>query len=415
VPSVSFAILLDKWFVFYIDTIAMLALAFLFLNKKLNLGIKKKLFSITLLVLSFALIMDLGLDGNGLTLLFLLSVLITLYEGKKEGLISVLVCSVFYVVIVLIFYFEWVQLPFFKDAVLEVIIIVFINTAVFTLIAVISVSFLVDRLHNAFIQEHKLQRELLERHNDVLIAKEKAEQSDQLKTAFLSNMSHEIRTPMYGILGSASLLKFYNTDDEDFKEYISVIENNGVILLDLISDILKIAKIETGLLKAEMSYFNVSESIDAVFKLYQPEAERKMVDFILNNNIAQKDAIIYSDVEKFTTLLKHLVENAVKYTITGDFIVLTCNLDKEKQILNFTLKDTGIGIPEDKMETIFNPFYQIDVTNRNALHGSGIGLSIAKAYVAMLGGELNVESGEREGTTFKFSIAIDFQGAVDSD
>ncbi|WP_178983584.1 sensor histidine kinase [Winogradskyella helgolandensis] len=409
IPSAGMAIALDKWFVFVIDTVAVLVMSFLVLNKRMLLTTKKTIFSINLFVLSFALIIDLGLNGNGTILLFMLSILITLYSGKKAGVNSVLLSAVFYAIILFIDYVKWIDIRFFTESPIEILFVVFINNVVFGLLTVLSVSFLIDHLHNALLRENELQDELLEKHRNVIIAKERAEESDKLKSAFMSNMSHEIRTPMYGILGSAELLKSYQLEDEEYQEYVSVIESNGNELLDVITDILNISKIETGLMQVKTSLFNVNDCIQDIYKLFLPEAELKNVQFTLTNFVPQKNSQINSDSNKFIAILKHLIENAIKYTAKGDSIFLSCSLNNTASQLEFFIKDTGVGIPEDKKESIFNPFYQVDVNNRNGLHGSGIGLSISKAYVEMLGGNLVLESETGVGTSIRFNIPINMQ------
>ena len=409
IPSAGMAVVLDKWFVFVIDTVAVLVMLFLVFNKRMRFTTKKTIFSVNLFVLSFALIIDLGLNGSGTILLFMLSVLITLYSGKKAGVNSVIVSAIFYGIVLFIDYAKWIDIRFFTESPIEVLFVVFINNVLFGLLTVLSVSFLIDRLHNALLKENDLQEELLEKHKNVVIAKERAEQSDQLKSAFLTNMSHEIRTPMYGILGSAELLKGYHEEDDEYQGYVKVIEGSGNELLDVITDILNISKIETGLMTVKTSLFKVNASIEAIYKAFLPIAELKKVQFTLTNFISEKDLQINSDNEKLTAVLNHLIENALKYTSKGDSILLNCSLDRNTSQLSFYVKDTGVGIPEDKIETIFIPFYQVDVANKQALHGSGIGLSISKAYVEMLGGDLMLESEIGVGTAFSFSIAMDMK------
>ena len=409
IPSAIMAIALDKWFVFYIDTIAVLVIAFLFFYKRMSLKTKKIILSVNLFLLSFALIIDLGLNGNGTILLFMLSVLMTLYSGEKAGVISVVVTAAFYIIVLLIDYMKWIDLHFFTVFDIEILFIVFVNNIVFGLLSVFSVSFLIDRLHNALLKENQLQDELIEKHKNVIIAKDRAEESDRLKSAFMTNMSHEIRTPMYGILGSAELLKSYQTEDKEYQEFVSVIESNGNELLDVISDILDISKIETGLMTSRISLFNVNDTIQAIYKTFLPEAKLKNVDFTVNNFISEKDSNINSDIDKLSMVLKHLIENAIKYTSKGDEIMLSCNVDSNTSQLKFCITDTGVGIPEDKRETIFNPFYQVNVNKNTAIHGSGIGLSISKAYVKLLGGHLSLISEIDEGSTFTFSIDKNLQ------
>ncbi|WP_178987542.1 sensor histidine kinase [Winogradskyella schleiferi] len=409
IPSASIAIALDKWFVFYIDTIAILVMFFLVFNRKMHLKTKKTIFSANLILLSFALIIDLGLNGNGTILLFMISVLITLYSGKRAGINCVLISAVFYGLLLLIAYLEWINFQILSVSSIEILFIVFINNILFGLLTVLSVSFLVDRMHNALLKENQLQDELLEKHRNVIIAKEQAEESDSLKSAFLTNMSHEIRTPMYGILGSAELLKSYHIEDEEYQEFVKIIESNGNELLDVITNILNISKIETGLMKVRTSVFNVNNSINAIYNLFLSETELKNVEFTLNNFIQEKHSHIFSDSEKLIDVLKHLLKNAVKYTSSGDKISIICSFNSSASLLIFKIKDTGAGIPKDKKETIFNPFYQVDIDNKLGLHGSGIGLSISKAYVEMLGGTLELESEVGVGTSITFTIAVDMR------
>lgn len=408
IPSAIIGIILGKWFVFYVDTIAFFLICFLFFNNKMSLSLKKMIFSANLFLLSFALLLYVGLESSNGLLLFMLCVLVTLYSGKKAGIKTVVYSGFAYLLIAISFYFKIVDLTVFKDEVFEVIGIVFINNILFILMTVLSVSFLVDRLHNALLKENQLQEVLIEKHKNVLIAKERAEQSDQLKSAFLANISHEVRTPMYGILGSAELLKDYEADNnKDFKEFVSIIEQNGSKLLDVISGILNISEIETGVMRINVSKFNINDTITTVYEQFLPEAELKEVQFRIVNKISDAHKIIQSDQAKIAIILKKLIENAIKFTSKGDKIILNAAFDDLR--CHFSIEDTGIGVPEDKIDTIFNPFYQVDITNKNALHGSGIGLSIAKAYVKLLGGNLTLESNEGEGSTFMFSIVSDLE------
>ncbi|MUU77960.1 sensor histidine kinase [Winogradskyella endarachnes] len=408
IPSAITAIILGKWFVFYIDTAAISIICFLFFNNKLSIKTKKVLFSATLFMLAFALTTYIGLKSSSGLLLFMVCILVTLYSGKKAGMKIVLVSSICYSLILVFHYFKIFEFAVFKDELFNVLLIVFVNNILFILATVFSVSFLIDHLHNALLKENQLQKELVEKHKNVLIAKERAEQSDQLKSAFLSNISHEIRTPMYGILGSAELLKDYEAqNDSDFKEFVDVIEENGFKLLDVISGIINISEIETGIMKLNITTFNVVDTISVIYNQYLPETQLKGVLFIFEDNILRDKSTITADEAKLIVLLKKLIENAIKFTSEGDRIVLRASI--YNSTLNVSIEDTGIGVPDDKKDTIFNPFYQVDVSNKNALHGSGIGLSIAKAYAELLGGSLSLVSEEGEGSTFMFSINTDLK------
>ena len=408
IPSASTAVILDKWFVLYIDTFAIFMILLSTFLKGISLKLRKLLFSSNLFVLSACLIIELGLTGNGTHLLFIYSIYITLYSGRKAGLYSVLLSTILYVFVLFLYSSQWFDLELLRNFDFLVLVITFCNNILFTLLTVFSISFLIDQLHFALLKESKLQAELIEKHKNVILAKERAEQSDQLKTAFLANISHEIRTPMYGILGSAELLKDYEANnDEDFKEFVDVIEQNGSKLLDVISGILNISEIETGLMKVNVSTFNINETITTIYERFLPEAELKEVQFSFVNSISDSHEIIKSDQAKIVVILKKLIENAIKFTSKRDKIILSAAFNNS--LLEFSVEDTGIGVPEDQVNTIFNPFYQVDIHNKNALHGSGIGLSIAKAYVKLLGGNLTLVSKEGEGSTFKFSIVSELK------
>lgn len=346
----------------------------------------------------------LGFEGNGSVLIFALSILITLFNGKKHGLFSILIIAIFYGVLLLGSCFNLFYLPIFEQYEFQLLAIITLNNLLFNLLLVLSVSFLINQLHTALLKENELQNELFKKHNNVVEAKNRVEKSDKLKSAFLANMSHEIRTPMYGILGCAQFLREYNEDDPDYQEYIEVIEDSGEQLLDIMTDIINISIIESGLMITNIKMFNINDNINTIYNAFLPEAEEKGIVFILNNSIAIQDAYISSDSDKVTSVLKYLIKNAIKYTDEG-IVELTCERQDES-LIAFNLKDTGIGIHEDNFENIFDTFYQVDVENVNALHGSGVGLTIAKAYIEMLGGSISLKSEVDVGTSFLFTMKV---------
>jgi len=241
--------------------------------------------------------------------------------------------------------------------------------------------------------------------NELKSAKEKAEESDRLKSAFLANMSHEIRTPMNGILGFAGLLKEPGLTGEEQQAYIQVIEKSGARMLNIINDIVDISKIEAGLMKLYMKESNINEQVDYIYTFFKPEVEAKGIQFSFKNSLPAKEAIIKTDREKVYAILTNLVKNAIKYTEKGS-IEFGYNLktDREDVKLEFYVKDTGIGIPKDRREAIFERFIQADIADEMARQGAGLGLSISKAYVEMLGGKIWVESEEGAGSTFYFTL-----------
>ena len=248
---------------------------------------------------------------------------------------------------------------------------------------------------------------------DLIAAKEHAEQSDRLKSAFLANMSHEIRTPMNGILGFADLLKEPDLTSEQQQEYIRIIEKSGARMLNIINDIVDISKIESGLMEVSIKESNINEQIEYIYTFFKPEVEGKGMQLSYRNGLVSSESIIKTDREKLFAILTNLVKNAIKYTDKGSiefgYVSTGSTTDSlgavsEAVELQFYMKDTGIGIPKDRQEAIFERFIQADVSDKRAYQGAGLGLSISKAYVEMLGGRVWVESEEGKGSTFYFTL-----------
>ncbi len=243
-------------------------------------------------------------------------------------------------------------------------------------------------------KERKAEAELIK-------AKEKAEESDRLKSAFLANMSHEIRTPMNGILGFAELLKTQKLSGEEQHEYLGIIEKSGARMLNIINEIVDISRIESGQMEVVVSEVDINEQIEFLELFFRPEAERKGLSLSIRTPLLKTEGIINTDHEKFYAILSNLVKNAIKYTRTGS---IEFGYEKTEGYIEFFVKDTGIGIPADRQAAVFERFVQADISDKEAFQGAGLGLSIAKAYVEMLGGQIRVESGSDKGCTFYFTI-----------
>jgi PAS domain S-box-containing protein len=240
---------------------------------------------------------------------------------------------------------------------------------------------------------------------ELIKAKEKAEESDRLKSAFLSNMSHEIRTPMNGILGFSDLLKTPNLSRKEQHQYIDIITKSGKRMLNILNDIISVSKIEAGLMEVNIQKVNINDQIDFVFSFFKPEADGKGLRFLIKKPLANKEIFIQSDSEKIYGILTNLVKNALKFTNKGS-IELGYTLKKAKGLSEvlFYVKDSGIGIPKDRQLPIFNRFIQADITGEVAYQGAGLGLSISKAYVQLLSGKIWVESEEGMGSIFYFTL-----------
>jgi len=242
---------------------------------------------------------------------------------------------------------------------------------------------------------------LHETQEHLIKAKEKAEESNRLKSAFLANMSHEIRTPMNGILGFAELLKEPDLKGERQLEYIEIIGKSGARMLNIINDIVDISKIESGTMEVYISDTDINKQMELVYKIFEHEAVSKMINISFNNSLPDKEAIIKTDSSKFYSILTNLVQNAIKYTEKGSIVF---GYQKKDEYLEFYIKDTGIGIPQDRQESVFERFIQADIEDKMARQGAGLGLSITKAYVEMLDGKIWLESEVGKGSTFYFTL-----------
>ena len=238
---------------------------------------------------------------------------------------------------------------------------------------------------------------------DLVAAKEKAEESDRLKMAFLANMSHEIRTPMNGILGFAEILRQPGLSRGEQEKFIDIIEHSGRRMLDTVNDLVDISKIETGQVKMYITETSIKEQLGNLFEFFMPQAKQKGLQFILKDAVPDSTAFVNTDRSKLDSILTNLIKNAIKFTPQGE-IEVGCR--QKGPFLEFYVRDTGIGVPPGKQAAVFKRFEQADIEGAASLQGSGLGLAISKAYVEMLGGEITLESEPGRGSIFSFTISV---------
>ncbi len=249
-----------------------------------------------------------------------------------------------------------------------------------------------------------IQKDISERkkiEEELVRAKERAEESDRLKSAFLANMSHEIRTPMNGILGFSTLLSKQGVDIEEQQNYISMIEKSSARLYNLINEIIDISKIESGQMEVLSVETNINEQLELAYDLLKPDAENKGITLSYQNSLSAKEAVITTDNTKLYSIITNLLKNAIKYTDNGS---VEFGYTRKEEFLEFYVRDTGVGIPENRLEAIFERFIKAETVVLKAREGAGLGLSITKAFVEMLGGNIWVRSEVWKGSTFYFTL-----------
>ncbi|PID94326.1 MAG: hypothetical protein CSA95_03315 [Bacteroidetes bacterium] len=247
-------------------------------------------------------------------------------------------------------------------------------------------------------------REIEATKKELLLAKEKAEESDKLKSSFLANMSHEIRTPMNAILGFSELLTEEDITQKEKKEYINHIKSSGKILLTLINDIIDLARIEAGQIKIEFAPTPINKLFQELNEYYQERKktlQKRHLQITYELGLTDEEALIMTDPERLRQIMTNLINNAIKFTEEGSIIF---KYEKEGDHLLFSVTDTGIGIKEEDLHIIFDHFRQGDESYTRRFSGTGLGLTISKNLCELLGGEIWAKSKLHQGSQFFFRL-----------
>jgi signal transduction histidine kinase/CheY-like chemotaxis protein len=254
-----------------------------------------------------------------------------------------------------------------------------------------------------FILEKAKTIEIVER------AKAKAEAAAQAKADFLANMSHEIRTPLNAIYGMTSLMMDTPLNEEQ-QDFIETIRSGSDTLLNVINDILDFSKIEAGKLELEKQPFHIRTCVEDTLDLLAEKAAEKMLDmaYLIEEGTPP---VVIGDITRLRQILVNLLNNGIKFTDKGEVVVKVKSIlvEKDQHELTFSIRDTGIGIPENKVDKLFHSFSQVDSSTTRKYGGTGLGLAISKELVERMGGAIWVESEEGKGSTFHFTILVDAQ------
>jgi signal transduction histidine kinase len=249
----------------------------------------------------------------------------------------------------------------------------------------------------------KNEQSLIEKNAELMIARDKAEESDRLKTAFIQNISHEIRTPMNGIVGFVELLQQPGIDYDKKAEYVAIVNSCTLQLASLVNDFIDISKIESGNIVFNDSDFFISDMVDELKKSFSKSAMEKGLGFTVLNDAGK--CFIRSDRDKIRKALENLVSNAIKFTQRGNVIV---KISKSDNKLVFAVFDSGIGVKDTDKEIIFHRFRQVETGPNRSYGGSGLGLAISKGIVEFMGGNIWFDSKAGEGSMFAFDVPVEF-------
>lgn len=256
------------------------------------------------------------------------------------------------------------------------------------------------------ILEQKVQERTIELQNTIVeleVSKTKAEASDRLKTAFMNNISHEVRTPLNGILGFSQIIADPDLPWEDKTDYIEMLNESSDRLVNTITSYMDISLIVSGNQKVNRSNLDIRNLMHKQYDYFQNICSAKNLELILRIPDNHSDFIIKTDQELLRKILSHLTDNAIKFTSSGHIIIGYNYKDAELELF---VKDTGKGIDEEAKERIFDRFMQENISNTRSYEGSGLGLSIAKGFVDLLGGRIHLESEKGLGTAFFITLPV---------
>ncbi len=244
---------------------------------------------------------------------------------------------------------------------------------------------------------------LKETEQELIIAKERAEESDRLKSSFLANMSHEIRTPLNSIIGFSELLDDADFEADQKKEFVHQIISNGNNLLNIISDIMDISKMESGEITIRKSKIDVMQFLDEIRSMHVYNVEQKNLRLNIDYLPAESDAVVFvnADKERLQQIFNNMISNALKFTSEGH---IQLGFRLTGQMVEFHVKDTGIGIPVDYHHKVFDRFRQVEASYTRKFGGNGLGLAISKNLVELMGGKIWVESEPDKGSAFYFTL-----------
>lgn len=372
--------------------LALVIFSLYYFRNKLNTQFRGVVFLGTLYTMALSGLLSFGLYGFGYAYFIPASAIAFLYFNKKTGW-GITLSSLGVILLIGMLFNRGVLHFIPEDEGYMQTTSMWLNMIItMSLIAIVMTMFwnnMYNMLVNTFTHIHYQQEDMQKMNAELIVARDKAEQSDRLKSSFLQNISHEIRTPLNIIIGFSDMMAHANNPAEQ-QEFNSVIRDNSNKMLKIVNDIVDFSKIETNSLSLNQTKFNVNEVLNEMKKAVVID-ETKPVAFEMN----AIDVEVFADKDRFFQILFNLVENAIKFTNSGK-VELICYQNEKN--LHFKVNDTGIGINESEQQKIFDRFYKVDAFS----NGAGLGLSLSKSIANFMGGDITVESKQGKGSTFEF-------------
>ncbi|MDA3927536.1 MAG: HAMP domain-containing sensor histidine kinase, partial [Prolixibacteraceae bacterium] len=407
IPNLIAAILAKSTLIITVNIIISIVILFLAFKRDIKHKYKVRILIIFFYILGIVLLVDVGPLGPGLIWLASSSFIAALLIDLKSALYTVAFNLLIIVVLAVLINLQLFDTPFFNTYTVLAWIAVSSNFIIFNLLTSIPFSIMIRELTKTNIAEKNLRIELSEKNKRIESEKNKAQESEIIKTNFLANLSHEIRTPMNAIVGFSELINDETKKDERLHKFSDQVVLNANYLLNLINDIVDTSLIDADHLQLNYTITTIDvviaevKSIVETSELYKKRPEtivRYNVDPMLITNP------IHTDKTRLKQILMNLISNALKYTPKGEVLVKVYG---ENELMHFEVIDSGVGIPMDQQDKIFKRFSKINREGTFKMPGIGLGLSITKALCIALRGTIDFLSDEKNGTTFHFTIPMD--------